>query len=1000
MRQRVWMFCCFVLCAFLAMGLVACQCDNTGTGTYAELEVQPENVIFPAIPVGQTTEREVLLRNIGQVALTLSSLTLKPLERGEAFSLLDVEALGLPIAIEPRQSVRVKIRYAPQGAGAASSYLSIVHTGRNVGDTGDTRVPVRSSQVSGALFASPNPLDFGKVAPDQSKTLTLTLTNQGQADVQVRSSSWEGNAEGAFTLEKDITYPTTLKPGESAKLDVKYTPKGHQSEAALSFVHDASAQPLVVRIVGERDAPRIILEPVRLLFDDVPTGSQGKRTFVIRNAGSQPLVVSGVNLSPTTAKEFTLDGLPSFPLTLEADKTQQITVSYTAVEPKPAGGSVEVSSNDPDTPTATVALEVQPSGCILNALPTQLLFLRSEDKTVTLSNQGNKDCTLKKASFSATTSREFDFVQAPQVPAVIAPGKILEFKVRFTKADDNADEGRLVLETDDPLRPTLEIPLLSRDPSSSPCELRAIPSTLSFGFVPTGASRPGKVQVENIGYEDCTLFQANLTVNPSQVFSLQTTLDTQGEKIPPGQRFVLDLAYTPRGAAQSQGSLVLLSSDKGNPQLSVTLIGASGQACIEVLPSPLDMGSTQQGCRGLDYSLEVLNTCQDPLTISALQFDGKSNDPEFRLRQAPNLPFTLLYGQSATVKLAYVPSALGPDQRTFEVVNSAPGQSPYIVPLSALGVDTDEQTDTFQQIGTPKVDILFVIDDSNSMEDNQNNLSANLSSFFQWASRLQVDYHIAVTTTDADCGISGSKYKLGGDGMCQRGNRPPIPATGCFRGIPTVVTPQTPNGVQKFADNVKVGLQGSGAESGLTASYYALQPDRLNGCNKGFYRSEAALSIIYVSDETDSSPEAVQFYVNFFRSLKGVRGDDVRASAVVGPEPNGCTPPGGTTVKAAPRYWEIANLMKGVQAPICDQNWSNTLNQLGAVTFGLRSQFFLSRPAEPGSIVVKVDGKIISQGGNGWTFDAAANSITFDVGATPQVGSTVTVTYKARCLAP
>jgi hypothetical protein len=92
--------------------------------------------------------------------------------------------------------------------------------------------------------------------------------------------------------------------------------------------------------------------------------------------------------------------------------------------------------------------------------------------------------------------------------------------------------------------------------------------------------------------------------------------------------------------------------------------------------------------------------------------------------------------------------------------------------------------------------------------------------------------------------------------------------------------------------------------------------------------------------------------------------------------------------------------MKGVQASICDQNWSNTLNQLGAVTFGLRSEFFLSRPADPATIQVKVDSQTVAQGAAGWTFNANANSISFGVSSTPQVGSTITVTYKARCLAP
>jgi hypothetical protein len=202
--------------------------------------------------------------------------------------------------------------------------------------------------------------------------------------------------------------------------------------------------------------------------------------------------------------------------------------------------------------------------------------------------------------------------------------------------------------------------------------------------------------------------------------------------------------------------------------------------------------------------------------------------------------------------------------------------------------------------------------------------------------------------------------------------------------------------LQKFADNVKVGLRGSGTEQGIEASYQALTPAKLKTCNSGFLRDDASLSIIYISDEPDGSPNPVAFYVNFFQSLKGFRTELVRASAVVGTA-SGCTTTTGQRVKAAPDYWDIASKLRGVQASICSTQWANTLSQLGSLTFGLKRDFFLKGPAVPGSIQVKVDGKVVAEGSTGWTYDANAYGISFSSAATPQAGAQIEVRYKALC---
>ena len=57
--------------------------------------------------------------------------------------------------------------------------------------------------------------------------------------------------------------------------------------------------------------------------------------------------------------------------------------------------------------------------------------------------------------------------------------------------------------------------------------------------------------------------------------------------------------------------------------------------------------------------------------------------------------------------------------------------------------------DTFQQDGAfPKADVLFVVDDSSSMGEEQARLGASFSSFTAVLGSTLADFRLAVTTTD------------------------------------------------------------------------------------------------------------------------------------------------------------------------------------------------------------------------------------------------------------
>ena len=141
------------------------------------------------------------------------------------------------------------------------------------------------------------------------------------------------------------------------------------------------------------------------------------------------------------------------------------------------------------------------------------------------------------------------------------------------------------------------------------------------------------------------------------------------------------------------------------------------------------------------------------------------------------------------------------------------------------------QTEVFYQAATDEIDILWVIDNSLSMSDEQDKIAAEFKSFITSIEDYNLQFHIGVITTDVD--DTNQRGKLQGDS--------------------TILTPETENYEAEFKRLVKVGTDGSDKEAGIDAAEFALTEPLINNYNQGFLRDGATLSIIYVSDENDCS---------------------------------------------------------------------------------------------------------------------------------------------------
>jgi len=303
-----------------------------------------------------------------------------------------------------------------------------------------------------------------------------------------------------------------------------------------------------------------------------------------------------------------------------------------------------------------------------------------------------------------------------------------------------------------------------------------------------------------------------------------------------------------------------------------------------------------------------------------------------------------------------------------------------------------EQVDVFFQDPPPAVDVLFVIDNSGSMAGYQLLVGLRFEEFLYWFADAEVDYRIAVTTTTTE-------RRVYTDEFCDQGDLDEQADPGRMH-LETIITPETPNARDVFADVVNVGTCGSGDEQGLEASRMFFSED-LAVANSAFLRDEAALSVIFISDEQDASFDPVWAYANDLYAVKSGRDrDDVHASALTITDTEECiVPVFGSS--AGTRYVALADMMGGIVSNLCNNNFAETMVELSFEASRLHDVFHLTELPKPGSLTVTVDDDVVSCTTGEWTYvftdpgdgTTPTASIVFDREELPGPGSRIAVRY-------
>ena len=101
----------------------------------------------------------------------------------------------------------------------------------------------------------------------------------------------------------------------------------------------------------------ITLDKSRLVTNAVNGATSAPQTVTIKNKGNSPLNVSGAEITGADADQFQISSQPSsYPVEIAPGESQEIGVSFAPTSTGPKGATLEVASDDEDTPVAKVNL--------------------------------------------------------------------------------------------------------------------------------------------------------------------------------------------------------------------------------------------------------------------------------------------------------------------------------------------------------------------------------------------------------------------------------------------------------------------------------------------------------------------------------------------------------------------------------------------------------------------------------------------------------------------
>lgn len=332
----------------------------SGTGTAAPtpaVTLNPTSLAFGNQTTGTTSAAKTIsLTNSGSAGLGIASIAAS----GVGFS----SSHNCPATLAANASCTISVTFAPATVAAYAGSVAIASTAagspHSVGLTGSGVAPTPTAPVA---TLSPVAVDFGMLSLNTSSTTrTVKLTNSGNAPLSVAGWGLSGANPGDFSQSSTCPPGSTLNPGATCDVAVRFTPTATGARlATVTLASNAAGSPAAeLKGVGvvETTAALAQVSPTQMTFGRTRVGkTSSARTVRVRNTGTTPLSISSVAATGDFTASTECTTAPLAP-----GKTCEIKVVFKPSAPGTLSGELAVASNAAGSPHAVKLSGVGTSG--------------------------------------------------------------------------------------------------------------------------------------------------------------------------------------------------------------------------------------------------------------------------------------------------------------------------------------------------------------------------------------------------------------------------------------------------------------------------------------------------------------------------------------------------------------------------------------------------------------------------------------------------------------
>ena len=322
----------------------------------------------------------------------------------------------------------------------------------------------------------PESYDFGEVATGSYQSTIVTISNTGDADLNLNDIGFLAGSSGSFsiTATSPSPLPNIIAPGESVYLEITFAPETAGYEQAILQIYsddpDEELTEVYLEGTGVFYAPNIVVTPDYYNFGEVETGYGLQKVIRIDNTGNDVLTINDLEFTAESSDSFSISSSPSFPIIIQPEQYIEIEITFAPL----AGGHfiavLQISNDDPEQSIAEVIFDGE--GVLPEMLPEivvtpdeydfgEVSLGASQSTIISISNEGQADLNIESIAFTQESSNSFYIGSASPdpLPSVLAPGESVEIEIAFSPLSKDNSLAVLEIMSSDPTNPIIQVNL-------------------------------------------------------------------------------------------------------------------------------------------------------------------------------------------------------------------------------------------------------------------------------------------------------------------------------------------------------------------------------------------------------------------------------------------------------------------------------------------------------------------------------------------------------------